>query len=142
DPRALAEYAVRADLVVGAVLIPGAKAPVLIDLPLLRRMKKGAVIVDVSIDQGGCCVASRPTTHSDPVFVVEDVVHYCVANMPGAVGRTSSQALGNATLPYVRKLARGLEGFLAASPGQAAALNLRDGRIICPEVAATFPDLA
>lgn len=141
DPQALAEYVMRADLVVGAVLIPGARAPILIDLPLLRKMKKGAVIVDVSIDQGGCCVASRPTTHSAPVFVVEGVVHYCVANMPGAVGRTSSQALCNATLPYCRKLAEGLDLFLQESPGQAAALNLRAGRIVCPAVAATFPDL-
>ncbi|MBN2809278.1 MAG: alanine dehydrogenase [Deltaproteobacteria bacterium] len=142
DPHALESYAVKADLIVGAVLIPGAKAPVLIDLPLLKKMKKGAVIVDVSIDQGGCCVASRPTTHSDPVFVVEEIVHYCVANMPGAVGRTSSQALCNATLPYCRKLAAlGLEGFLEQNPGQAAALNLRAGKIICPAVAATFPDL-
>ncbi len=142
DPRAINDYAVKADLVIGAVLIPGAKAPVLIDLPLLRKMKKGAVIVDVSIDQGGCCVASRPTTHSDPVFVVEEIVHYCVANMPGAVGRTSSQALCNATLPYCRKLANlGLDGFIKESQGQAAALNLRAGKIICPAVAATFPDL-
>ncbi len=142
DPRALEDYVVKADLVIGAVLIPGAKAPVLIDLPLLRKMKKGAVIVDVSIDQGGCCVASRPTTHSDPVFVVEEIVHYCVANMPGAVGRTSSQALCNATLPYCRKLANlGLDGFIKENPGQSAALNLRAGKIICPAVAATFPEL-
>ena len=142
DPKAIEEYAVKADLVIGAVLIPGAKAPVLIDLPLLQKMKKGAVIVDVSIDQGGCCVASRPTTHSDPVFVVEEIVHYCVANMPGAVGRTSSQALCNATLPYCRKLANlGLDGFITESQGHAEALNLRAGKIICPAVAATFPDL-
>ncbi len=142
DFRAIEDYAVKADLVIGAVLIPGAKAPVLIDLPLLRKMKKGAVIVDVSIDQGGCCVVSRPTTHSDPVFVVEEIVLYCVANMPGAVGRTSSQALCNATLPYCRKLAHlGLDGFITEHQGQAAALNLRAGKIICPAVAATFPDL-
>ena len=142
DPQAIEDYVIKADLVIGAVLIPGAKAPVLIDLPLLRKMKKGAVIVDVSIDQGGCCVASRPTTHSDPVFVVEEIVHYCVANMPGAVGRTSSQALCNATLPYCRKLANlGLDGFIKENQGQAAALNLRSGKIICPAVAATFPDL-
>ncbi len=142
DPQTLEDYVIKADLVIGAVLIPGAKAPVLIDLPLLQKMKKGAVIVDVSIDQGGCCVASRPTTHTEPVFVVEDIVHYCVANMPGAVGRTSSQALCNATLPYCRKLANlGLDGFIKENLGQSAALNLRSGKIICPAVAATFPDL-
>lgn len=142
DPHAIEQYAIRADLVVGAVLIPGAKAPVLIDRPLLTKMKKGAVLVDVSIDQGGCFATSRPTTHSDPVYVVEGVVHYCVSNMPGAVGRTSSQALCNATLPYCRRLAAlGLDNFLAESSGQAAALNMRNNMITCPAVAEAFPDL-
>ena len=143
DPHAIERYAIMADLVIGAVLIPGARAPVLIDRPLLTRMKKGAVLVDVSIDQGGCFETSRPTTHSDPVYVVDGIVHYCVSNMPGAVGRTSSHALCNATLPYCRKLAAlGLDEFLAQDPGQAAALNMKNGRITCPAVAEVFPDLA
>jgi len=138
----LAELVAEADMVIGAVLIPGAKAPVLIDRTLLGRMKKGAVVVDVSIDQGGCFETSRPTTHSDPVFVVDGVVHYCVSNMPGAVGRTSSHALCNATLPYCRKLAGlGLDSFLMQSSGQAAALNMNNGSITCPAVAEVFPDL-
>lgn len=142
DPHAIERYARQADLVIGAVLIPGAKAPVLIDRPLLRQMKKGTVLVDVSIDQGGCFATSRPTTHSDPVFVVDGIVHYCVSNMPGAVGRTSSHALCNATLPYCRKLAGlGLDDFLAENPGQAAALNMHEGTITCPAVAEVFPDL-
>lgn len=142
DPHAIERYAPKADLVVGAVLIPGAKAPVLIDRPLLTKMKKGAVLVDVSIDQGGCFATSRPTTHSRPLFVEEGVVHYCVTNMPGAVGRTSSQALCNATLPYCRKLAMlGLENFLSEDSGQAAALNMRDGKLTCSAVAEVFPDL-
>ncbi len=142
DPHAVERYATRADLIIGAVLIPGAKAPVLIDRSLLGRMKKGAVLVDVSIDQGGCFETSRPTTHSDPVFVVDGIVHYCVSNMPGAVGRTSSHALCNATLPYCRKLAGlGLDEFLTESPGLAAALNMRNGRLTCAAVAEVFPDL-
>jgi len=143
DPLAVERYALEADLVVGAVLIPGAKAPRLIRRQTVSRMKKGAVLVDVSIDQGGCFETSRPTTHSNPTYLVDGVVHYCVANMPGAVGRTSSQALCNATLPFVRELADlGLDAFLAKSAGCAAALNMRDGRILCPAVAAAFPDLA
>lgn len=142
NPCAIERYAANADLIVGAVLIPGGKAPVLIDYDLLARMKSGAVIVDVSIDQGGCCAASRPTTHQAPVFIESGVVHYCVTNMPGAVARTSSQALCNATLPYCRELARlGIDSFIGLSPGQAAALNTRGGRITNPAVAAVFPDL-
>lgn len=142
DPHAIERYAIKADLIVGAVLIPGAKTPVLIDRPMLSRMKKGAVLVDVSIDQGGCFATSRPTTHSDPVFVVDGVVHYCVSNMPGAVGRTSSQALCNATLPYCRKLAAlGLNDFLVENVYQAASLNMRDGKITFQAVADLFPDL-
>jgi len=143
DPHAVERYAADADLVVGAVLVPGAKAPRIITREILSRMKRGAVIVDVSIDQGGCCETSRPTTHSSPVFVQDGVVHYCVANMPGAVGRTSSQALCNATLPYCLELANlGLDGFIERSAGRAAALNMRGRRILCRAVAATFPDLA
>ena len=98
DPHAVEHYALEADLIVGAVLIPGGKAPQLINRKILAQMKKGSVFVDVSIDQGGCCETSHPTTHSDPVFLVDGIVHYCVANMPGAVGRTSTHALANATL--------------------------------------------
>ncbi|MBN2164050.1 MAG: alanine dehydrogenase [Pontiellaceae bacterium] len=142
EPHAIEQYAVTADLVIGSVLIPGAKAPRLITRELVGRMERGAVIVDVCIDQGGCSETSRPTTHSDPVYIVDEVVHYCVANMPGAVGRTSSHALCNATLAYCRELAAlGLDGFLQKSPGRAAALNMRDGHITCPAVAEAFPDL-
>lgn len=142
DPHAIEKYATLADLVVGAVLVPGAKAPVLITREIVRQMKKGAALIDVAIDQGGSCETSRPTTHSQPTFIDEEVVHYCVTNMPGAVGRTSSQALCNATIPYVCELAEhGLDLFLKSSPGRAAALNLRDGQITCPAVSAAFPDL-
>jgi alanine dehydrogenase len=142
DPHSLEEHAAESDLVVGAVLVAGAKAPILMARSVLHTMKKGAVIVDVSIDQGGCCATSRPTTHSDPVFVVDDVVHYCVTNMPGAVGRTSSQALCNATLPWCRELAgSGLDAFVARGRGRASALNMRGGRLTCPAVAEAFPEL-
>lgn len=142
DPHAVAACAMRADLVIGAVLIPGARAPMLADRQLIARMLPGAVIVDVCIDQGGCFDTSRPTTHSDPTYVVDGVVHYCVTNIPGAVGRTSTQALCNATLRYVRELARiGADGFLARSAGYAAAVNLHDGLIVNPAVAGAFPDL-
>jgi alanine dehydrogenase len=142
EPHAIERYAMLADLVVGSVLIPGALAPKLITRGLVSKMKKGSVIVDVCIDQGGCCETSKPTTHSKPVYVVDEVVHYCVTNMPGAVGRTSSQALCNATLTYCRELTQlGLDGFLAKSPGRSAALNLRAGKVTCPAVAAAFPDL-
>ena len=142
EPHAVEQYAVEADLIVGSVLIPGAKAPQLINRNLVSKMKRGAVIVDVCIDQGGCCATSKPTTHSEPVYVVDEVVHYCVTNMPGAVGRTSSHALCNATLAYCRELADlGLDGFLAKSPGRNAALNMLAGKITCAAVADAFPDL-
>jgi len=142
DPHTVRHYAERADLVIGAVLIPGGKAPVLIDGDLVRSMKPGAVIVDVCIDQGGCTENSHPTTHHEPTYVVDGVVHYCVANMPGAVPRTSSPALCNATLPYVRELANlGLDDFAAIDAGHAAAVNARDGKLTNPAVAETHPDL-
>jgi len=142
DPHAVETYVRDADLVIGAVLVPGRRAPRLVSADLVRRMKPGAVIVDVSIDQGGCVETARPTTHHDPIYVVDEVVHYCVGNIPGAVGRTSTQALCNATLPYVRQLARGgVDAFVARSPGHAAALNLRAGKITSPAVADAFPDL-
>ncbi|MHC4426819.1 MAG: alanine dehydrogenase [Planctomycetota bacterium] len=142
DPHAVENYAVHADLVIGAVLIPGGRAPILIDRTLLKRMKTGSVIVDVCVDQGGCIETSRPTTHHEPTYVVDGVVHYCVANVPGAVSRTSSQALCNATLPYVRELASlGADAFAAVDPGRAAAVNLRDHRLVNDAVSRVFPDL-
>ncbi len=142
DPYAVEQAVLDADLVIGAVLIPGGKAPVLISRQLAARMKPGTVIVDVSIDQGGCVETSRPTTHHEPTFLVDGVVHYCVANMPGAVSITATQALSNATLPFVRELARlGVDAFAAVDPGHAAAINLRNGKLINPAVAKAFPDL-
>ncbi len=142
DPHAVDFHAQLADLVIGAVLLPGARAPRLIVRDQLVRMKSGAVIVDVCVDQGGCVETTQPTTHSKPTYTVEGVVHYAVANMPGAVGRTSSQGLCNATLPYVRQLARlGIDDFIAQSPGHASALNARQGRITNAAVAEAFPDL-
>ena len=139
DPHAVRAHAARADLLIGAVLIPGGRAPQLVDEPVVRTMNGGAVIVDVCIDQGGCVATSRPTTHSDPTYIVDGVVHYAVTNMPGAVGRTSTQALCNATGPYVRQLARlGVDAFAAQSPGHAAAVNLRNGQITNPAVADAF----
>ena len=128
-----------ADLVIGSVLIPGARAPHLVERDDLELMKPGAVIIDVAIDQGGCVATSRPTTHADPTYVVDDVVHYCVTNMPGAVGRTSTYALCNATLPYVLDLAA--DGVAAAARRSTAirsAVNVYDGRLVQPAVAAAF----
>lgn len=143
DAHAVERHAMNADLVIGAVLIPGGRAPVLIPRKLLSQMKPGSVIVDVAIDQGGCFETSRPTTHHAPTYVVDGVVHYCVANMPGAVSITSSRALCNATLPYCCELADfGIDGFISRSIGRAKALNLRDGRIINSAVRSAFPDLA
>ncbi|HEY0767207.1 MAG TPA: alanine dehydrogenase [Steroidobacteraceae bacterium] len=119
-----------ADLVIGAVLVAGAAAPKLLTRAALATMKRGAVLVDISIDQGGCFETSRPTTHAEPTFVVDGVIHYCVANMPGAVPRTSTFALTNATLPYVRALADlGWQAALRRDPGLAAGLNVHAGEI-------------
>ena len=119
-----------ADLVVGAVLVAGATAPKLVTRAMIATMKPGAVLVDISIDQGGCFETSRPTTHAEPTFVVDGVIHYCVANMPGAVPRTSTLALTNATLPYVRALADlGWQAALRRDPGLAAGLNVHAGEI-------------
>ncbi len=142
DPHSIRKYMLLADLVVGAVLIPGGRAPVLAKREILKEMKDGAVIVDVGIDQGGCFETSKPTTHRDPIYIVDGVVHYCVANIPGAVSRTSAQALCNATLPYARELARlGVDGFTAIDSGHAAALNVRHGKITSSAVQEAFPDL-
>ncbi|MBU3954555.1 MAG: alanine dehydrogenase, partial [Proteobacteria bacterium] len=105
NPAILAELVARADAVIGAVLVAGAKAPKLLTREMLKTMKKGSVIVDVAIDQGGCFETSKATTHADPTYEVEGVIHYCVANMPGAVARTSTRALTNATLPYAIEIA-------------------------------------
>jgi len=119
-----------ADLVIGAVLVAGAAAPKLVTRAMIKTMKPGAVLVDISIDQGGCFETSHPTTHAEPTFVVDGVVHYCVANMPGAVPRTSTLALTNATLPYVRSLADlGWQGAFKRDPGLAAGLNVHAGEI-------------
>ena len=126
----------RADLIIATVLIPGAKAPKLITAETVRAMKPGAVIVDVSIDQGGCAETSRPTTHSHPTYIVDDVVHYCVANMPGAVARTSTFALNNMTLPHVIALAdKGYRVALGRDPHLRAGLNVHEGRITYKAVA-------
>ena len=127
-----------ADLIVGAVLVPGGKTPLLISRDMLLRMKKGAVIVDVSIDQGGCAETSRPTTHDDPVYEVDGIIHYTVANMPGAFPRTSTLALTNATLPYIVMLAdRGLKKAVA-DPTLKTALNTHAGDVIHPALAAAL----
>ena len=126
----------RADLIIATVLIPGAKAPKLITAETVRAMKPGAVIVDVAIDQGGCAETSRPTTHSHPTYIVDDVVHYCVANMPGAVARTSTFALNNMTLPHVIALAdKGYRVALGQDPHLRAGLNVHEGRITYKAVA-------
>lgn len=128
-----------ADLVVGAVLIPGAAAPKLVSRQMVTAMQSGSVLVDVAIDQGGCFETSHATTHSDPTYVVDGVVHYCVANMPGAVARTSAQALENATLPYTQALAgKGWLKALRDDPHLAAGLNVHAGQITCVGVAAAF----
>ena len=128
-----------ADLVIGAVLIPGAAAPKLVSRDLVRAMKPGTVVVDVSIDQGGCFETSRPTTHAEPTYLAEGVVHYCVTNMPGAVGRTSTIALCNATLPYAMKIAsKGYRRAAEEDPGFAEGINLVDGNVTLAAVAETF----
>jgi alanine dehydrogenase len=131
------EQAVReADLVIGAVLVPGARAPKLVPQSLVSKMKRGAVVVDVSVDQGGCFETTRPTTHSDPVYAVEGVLHYCVANMPGIVPWTSTFALTNATLPYIVRLAsEGVDRAIRSDPGLAKGVNLMDGQVTCRGVA-------
>ena len=124
------------DLLIGAVLLPGAKAPKLITRAMLQKMKRGSVFVDISIDQGGCAETSRPTTHHDPVYVEEGVTHYCVANMPAAYARTATQALTNVTYRYVQLLAdRGLEGACKKQPALIGGINTRDGRLTCKAVA-------
>jgi len=132
----IADLVTKADLVIGAVLVPGASAPKLITRTMLKTMKQGSVFVDIAIDQGGCAETSRPTTHSDPTFVVDGVVHYCVANMPGAVARTSTFALNNATLPFTLQLAdKGWRQALKDDIHLRNGLNVCDGKITCKPVA-------
>ncbi len=129
----------RADLVIGSVLVPGAKAPRLIEREDLKLMKPGSVIIDVAIDQGGCVATSRPTTHSNPTFLVDDVLHYCVTNMPGAEGRTSTYALCNVTLPWALQIAnRGIAAAAETLPPVARAINLFEGEVTNRAVAETF----
>jgi alanine dehydrogenase len=126
----LLEMLPRTDLLIGAVLVPGARAPRLITRAMLRLMKPGCVLVDIAIDQGGCCETSRPTTHHDPVFVEEGITHYCVANMPGAYARTATQALTNVTARFVEFLAEGgVEGAIGKEPALASGINVMDGSI-------------
>ena len=133
---AIDRHVTDADVVIGSVLIPGAAAPKLVSADMIRRMKPGSVVVDVAIDQGGCFETSHPTTHSDPTFIVDDVVHYCVANMPGAVPHTSTFALNNATLPHVLKIAdKGYRAALIEDPHLRNGLNVHAGEITCKEVA-------
>ena len=139
DRHTIREQLKQADLVIGSVLVPGAKAPQLIEADDLRLMKPGSVIIDVAIDQGGCVATSRPTTHGDPTFLVEEVVHYCVTNMPGAVGRTSTFALCNVTLPWaLRIVEHGLLQAAEASPPIARAINTFEGELTNRAVAETF----
>src|SRR5438309_2930603 len=139
DRHNILDSIVRADLLIGAVLIPGARAPYLVRRDDIKRMPNGSVIVDVAIDQGGCIETSKPTTHSKPPSIVDDVVHHCVTNMPGAAGRTSTYALSNVTLPYVLQLAKkGLEKAITDNPALAQGVNIRQGKVTNTAVAGTF----
>jgi len=132
----LASHLASADLVIGAVLIPGAAAPKLVSREMLKTMKPGSVLVDVAIDQGGCFETSKPTTHADPTYIIDDIVHYCVANMPGAVARTSTYALNNSTLPHVINLAnKGWKQALMDDAHLANGLNVTAGQLTCEPVA-------
>jgi alanine dehydrogenase len=139
NPLTIAQAVQRAELLVGAVLVKGAKAPRLVTREMIATMAPGSVVIDVAVDQGGCLETSRPTTHSDPTFLVDGVVHYCVANMPGAVPRTSTYALSNATLPYVVRLAnQGILPALAADPALRKGVNTYQHKITYPSVAEAF----
>lgn len=139
DRHNVLEQIQRADLVIGSVLIPGAKAPQLVRAEDLRKMKAGSVLIDVAVDQGGCIETSRPTTHSDPTYVIDEVVHYCVANMPGAVGRTSTFALCNATLGWILRLAEiGVEGAIQKKGSLCQSVNVHQGKVVNSGVAAAF----
>lgn len=136
NPTAVYEAVCQADLVIGAVLVPGGKAPKLVTKDMLKDMKKGAVLVDIAIDQGGCFETSRPTGHDDPIYEVDGIVHYCVANMPGAVPRTSTFALNNVTLPHTLSIANnGAVGAMKKDPHLLAGLNVMGGKITYEAVA-------
>lgn len=141
-PANIEREIIAADVVVGSILVPGAKAPKVVRREHLKQMKPGALLIDVAIDQGGCFETSKPTTYADPIFEVDGIRHYCVANMPGAVPRTSTLALTDATLPYVLKLADGVDAALGANPDLALGLNTDAGKIVFDGVAEAFPDLA
>jgi alanine dehydrogenase len=139
DRHTIRDQLSRADLVIGAVLIPGAKAPRLIQREDLKHMKPGSVIIDVAIDQGGCVETSRPTTHSEPTYIVDEVLHYCVTNMPGAVGRTSTYALCNVTLPWALAIANlGIDRAAEELRAVARAINIMGGEVTNRAVAETF----
>ena len=139
SPANIRRYLQEADLVVGAVLIPGATAPRLVTRDMLKLMKKGTVIVDVAIDQGGCIETARPTTHDDPIYEVDGIIHYCVANMPGAVSMTSTIALTNATLPYAIEIAeKGVRRAALDNPEIAQGINVIDGKVTFAGVAEAF----
>jgi alanine dehydrogenase len=139
DRHNIREELQKADLIIGAVLIPGARAPELVTLEDLKLMKPGAVMIDVAIDQGGCLETSRPTTHSHPTYIVDGIVHYCVTNMPGAVGRTSTYALCNVTFPYALRIANlGIKAACAADSGLTEAVNMHAGKVTNRAVAETF----
>jgi alanine dehydrogenase len=143
DIGAVARAAEYADLLIGAVLIPGAKTPTLVPESLVKQMKTGSVIVDISVDQGGCIETIHPTSHSDPTYLVHNVVHYGVTNMPGAVPRTSTFALSNATMPYVLELAdKGYENATKSNLALKKGVNVAQGKITYLGVAEAFPDLA
>ena len=130
------KHVLEAELVIGSVLMPGAKAPKLVTAGMIKSMEPGSVVVDVAIDQGGCFETSHATTHADPTFVVDDVVHYCVANMPGAVPRTSTYALNNVTLPFVLNLAdKGYKRAMTDNQHLLHGLNVHKGEVTCREVA-------
>jgi alanine dehydrogenase len=139
SPATIRKFVKEAHVVVGAVLIPGAKAPKLITRDMLKTMKKGSVMVDVAIDQGGCFETSKPTTHSNPIYTVEGVVHYCVANMPGGVAKTSTFALTNATLPYAVEIAnKGWRRAIRENPEIRLGANVVKGKVSCKGVADAF----
>jgi alanine dehydrogenase len=136
DSHALHWHITTSDLIIGAVLIPGSRCPVLIKREQLKEMRSGSVIVDVGVDQGGCVETTRPTSHADPIYIIDGVVHYCVTNMPGAVGRTSTQALCHATLPYIMRLAtQSFKQLATDDPGFADAINMVDGKLTNKAVA-------
>ncbi len=139
DKTDLKKLVSQCDLLIGGVLIPGAEAPKLVTRDMLKNMKRGSVIVDVAIDQGGCVETSKPTTHAEPTYIVDDIVHYCVANMPGGVPRTSTLALNKATLPFLSKLAKeGYQKALNSDPNFLSGLNVCKGNVTFKAVADVF----